>query len=111
MCLCSPYFAPRLLELWNIVFMEHEQQDDGSLRPLAVQCIDTGMGLERVAAVLQGKSNNFDIDSFALIVNAALALSGGVSPDPLHRIIADHVRCATFLLADGVLPGYVTYDS
>lgn len=107
----------RFLELWNLVFMQFNRSEDGSMEPLPKPSIDTGMGLERVAAVLQGKFNNYDSDLFTPIINRLETLSGrsyGASPqdDTAMRVITDHVRATVFLVADGVLPsnegrGYV----
>ena len=107
----------RFLELWNLVFMQFNRSAGGVLTPLPHPSIDTGMGLERVAAVLQGKRNNFDCDLFTPIIDHIAALSGKVyhqntQDDVSMRVIADHARAATFLVADGVLPsnegrGYV----
>src|SRR5690348_14005537 len=105
----------RFVEIWNLVFMQFEQHPGGERVPLPRPSIDTGMGLERIAAVLQGKHDNYDIDLFrALIVASAEA--SRVAPDGphavSHRVIADHLRASSFLIADGVLPskegrGYV----
>ncbi|MAZ76072.1 MAG: alanine--tRNA ligase [Micavibrio sp.] len=109
----------RFLEFWNLVFMQYEQEpgEDGQpiRRPLPKPSIDTGMGLERMAALMQGKVSNYDIDLLRSIIDHSADLTG-VSPDgdqaASHRVIADHLRCASFLLADGVMPsnegrGYV----
>lgn len=105
----------RFIEIWNLVFMQYEQLADGSRVPLPKPSIDTGMGLERVASILQGKQNNFDIDIFQAIIKHSADLTG-VAPDGAqvasHRVIADHLRAAAFLIADGVMPsnegrGYV----
>ncbi len=107
----------RFLELWNLVFMQFYRAEDGSMTPLPKPSIDTGMGLERVAAVLQGKLNNYDSDLFLPIISRLEGLSGkkyGVAPavSTAMRVIADHARATAFLVADGVLPanegrGYV----
>jgi len=107
----------RFLELWNLVFMQFNRSQDGTMTPLPKPSIDTGMGLERVAAVLQGKFNNYDSDLFTPIIARLEELSGksyGASDhdDTAMRVIADHARATTFLVADGVLPsnegrGYV----
>jgi len=107
----------RFLELWNLVFMQFNRSEDGTMTPLPKPSIDTGMGLERVAAVLQGKFNNYDSDLFLPIIQRLEKLSGkeyGVADDlnVAMRVIADHARATTFLVADGVLPsnegrGYV----
>lgn len=105
----------RFIEIWNLVFMQYEQLADGSRVPLPKPSIDTGMGLERVTSILQGKQNNFDIDIFQAIIKHSADLTG-VAPDGAqvasHRVIADHLRAAAFLIADGVMPsnegrGYV----
>ena len=101
----------RYIEVWNNVFTQFERMPDGSLQELKRKNIDTGMGLERIAAVLQGVHNNYDIDLFKhLIDNSKLIIGDGDIFS--HRIIADHLRSSSFLIADGVLPsnegrGYV----
>jgi len=107
----------RFLELWNLVFMQYNRDTGGNLNPLPSPSIDTGMGLERITAVLQGKVNNFDSDLFAGIISAISAETGiayGKSPetDISIRVIADHARASAFLLSDGLMPanegrGYV----
>ncbi|MCC3305788.1 alanine--tRNA ligase [Sneathiella sp. HT1-7] len=105
----------RFIEIWNLVFMQFEQQADGARENLPRPSIDTGMGLERVTAVLQGKHDNYDIDLMRHIIEASADVSG-ISADGefkmSHRVIADHLRSSSFLVADGVLPsnegrGYV----
>ena len=105
----------RFVEIWNLVFMQYEQLGPGERMPLPRPSIDTGMGLERIAAVLQGKHDNYDIDLFRALITAS-ADASGVAADGVHkvshRVIADHLRAAAFLIADGVLPskegrGYV----
>ncbi len=105
----------RFIEIWNLVFMQFEQQTPELRVPLPKPSIDTGMGLERIAAVLQGKHNNYDIDLFRTLIEA-VAQETGVDPDgpqsASHKVIADHLRTTAFLIADGVLPsnegrGYV----
>jgi alanyl-tRNA synthetase len=105
----------RFIEIWNLVFMQYEQVTKTERRPLPRPSIDTGMGLERIAAVLQGKHDNYDIDLMRALILAS-AEASGVSPDGpqavSHRVIADHLRASAFLIADGVLPakdgrGYV----
>jgi alanyl-tRNA synthetase len=105
----------RFVEIWNLVFMQYEQLVTGERLPLPRPSIDTGMGLERIAAVLQGKHDNYDIDLFRALIIAS-ADASGVAPDGehavSHRVIADHLRASAFLIADGVLPskegrGYV----
>ena len=105
----------RFVEIWNLVFMQFEQFADGRREPLPRPSIDTGMGLERVAAVLQGVHDNYDVDLFREIISASRGLvggAGGSSNGPSHRVIADHLRSSSFLIADGVTPsnegrGYV----
>ncbi|RDD60849.1 alanine--tRNA ligase [Ferruginivarius sediminum] len=105
----------RFIEIWNLVFMQYDQPEPGKKVDLPRPSIDTGMGLERIAAVLQGKHDNYDIDLFRRLMEASGELSG-VDPDGDHRashkVIADHLRATAFLMADGVLPsnegrGYV----
>jgi alanyl-tRNA synthetase len=105
----------RFIEIWNLVFMQYEQLPDGRRLALPKPSIDTGMGLERIAAVLQGTHDNYNIDLFRAIIQAIAELTK-VSPDgpqkASHRVIADHLRASSFLIADGVLPsnegrGYV----
>ena len=105
----------RFIEIWNIVFMQNEQFEDGSMRALDMQSIDTGMGLERIGALMQGSHDNYDTDLFKSLIEASAHLT---SVDPYgernvhHRVIADHLRSTSFLIADGVMPsnegrGYV----
>jgi alanyl-tRNA synthetase len=105
----------RFVEIWNLVFMQYEQLGPGDRVPLPRASVDTGMGLERIAAVLQGKHDNYDIDLFRRLIEAS-AEASGVAADGAHavshRVIADHLRASAFLIADGVLPskegrGYV----
>lgn len=102
----------RFVEIWNLVFMQFEQFADGTRKPLPKPQIDTGMGLERIAAVLQGVHDNYDIDLFRTLIAASKSLVAGGSNGPSHRVIADHLRSTSFLIADGVSPsnegrGYV----
>jgi alanyl-tRNA synthetase len=105
----------RFIEIWNLVFMQNEQLADGELRKLDMQSIDTGMGLERIGALLQGKHDNYDTDLMRSLIEAS-AHATGADPDGPgrihHRVIADHLRSTSFLIADGVMPsnegrGYV----
>ncbi len=105
----------RFVEIWNLVFMQYEQFADGTRRELAAQSIDTGMGIERVAALLQGTNDNYATDLMRSLIEAS-ADASGTDPDgpgkTHHRVIADHLRSASFLIADGVMPakdgrGYV----
>ena len=105
----------RFVEIWNLVFMQFERQDDGTDVPLPKPSIDTGMGLERIAAVMQGVHDNYDTDTFKALINASEELTGTKAQgDQMasHRVIADQVRSTSFLVADGVMPsnegrGYV----
>ena len=113
-CNCDRY-----VEVWNNVFMEFDRQPDGRLNPLPAPSIDTGMGLERITAVIQGKLSNYDTDLFTPILDAIAARAGRRytatledASDVSMRVIADHLRAMTFLIADGVMPsnehrGYV----
>ncbi|WP_164658865.1 alanine--tRNA ligase [Tropicibacter sp. Alg240-R139] len=105
----------RFIEIWNIVFMQNEQFEDGSMVPLDMQSIDTGMGLERIGALLQGSHDNYDTNLFKALIEAS-AEATNVDPygdkNVHHRVIADHLRSTSFLIADGVMPsndgrGYV----
>ncbi|AUX70170.1 alanine--tRNA ligase [Porphyrobacter sp. HT-58-2] len=105
----------RFVEIWNLVFMQYEQQADGTRRDLPKPSIDTGMGIERIAAVLQGVHDNYDTDTFKALIAASEGLTGVAAQGDSaasHRVIADHLRSTSFLMADGVLPsnegrGYV----
>jgi alanyl-tRNA synthetase len=103
----------RYIEIWNLVFMQYDRQPDGELKPLPKPSVDTGMGLERIAAVMQGVHSNYEIDLFqALLKAAAEATSCQNLEEKSLRVIADHIRSASFLICDGVIPsnegrGYV----
>ena len=105
----------RFIEIWNNVFMQNEQFADGSMRPLEMQSIDTGMGLERIGALLQGKHDNYDTDLLRSLIEASAHATSSDPDGPgkiHHRVIADHLRATSFLIADGVMPsnegrGYV----
>ncbi|MGQ3888880.1 alanine--tRNA ligase [Legionella sp. CNM-1927-20] len=103
----------RYIEIWNLVFMQYNRDKTGDLQPLPKPSVDTGMGLERIAAVVQGVHNNYDVDSFQHLIQAIIALSPSVNANhPSLKVIADHIRACAFLIADGVLPsnegrGYV----
>jgi alanyl-tRNA synthetase len=103
----------RFVEVWNLVFMQYERAADGSMKPLPKPSVDTGMGLERIAAVMQGTYNNYEIDLFQSLMRAAAESTGvKVKESPSLRVIADHIRACAFLIVDGVLPsnegrGYV----
>ncbi|MDF2868171.1 MAG: alaS [Gammaproteobacteria bacterium] len=103
----------RYIEIWNIVFMQFERLANGELKPLTKPSVDTGMGLERLAAVMQGVHSNYDTDTFKILLTAIAELVG--KPDLTHaslRVIADHIRSSAFLITDGIIPanedrGYV----
>ncbi len=103
----------RYIEIWNIVFMQFNRQADGTMEPLPKPSVDTGMGLERIAAVLQHVSSNYDIDLFRTLIEAVAKVTGATDlGNKSLRVIADHIRSCAFLVADGVLPsnenrGYV----
>src|SRR6202041_4177605 len=103
----------RYVEIWNLVFMQFDRSSDGVLVPLPKPSVDTGMGLERVAAVMQGVHSNYDIDLFKSLIRAAAHVTGTQDlQSPSLRVIADHIRACTFLIIDGVVPsnegrGYV----
>ncbi len=105
----------RYIEIWNLVFMQFEQIAPGNRRPLPKPSIDTGMGLERLSSILQGKHDNYDTDLLRSLIEASANASGAAPDGPhavSHRVIADHLRASSFLIADGVLPsnegrGYV----
>lgn len=103
----------RFVEIWNLVFMQYDKQSDGSLEPLPSPCVDTGMGLERIASIMQGKHNNYDIDLFQHLIKKAIELTDAKDAnDPSLKVVADHIRTCAFLIADGVVPsnegrGYV----
>ena len=103
----------RYIEIWNLVFMQYDRAADGTLTPLPKQSVDTGMGFERITAVMQGVHNNYEIDLFQTLIKAMAKISG--TQDLKHtslRVIADHIRSCSFLIADGITPsnegrGYV----
>ncbi|WP_374011857.1 alanine--tRNA ligase [Pseudoxanthomonas koreensis] len=103
----------RFIEIWNLVFMQFDRQPDGSLIPLPAPCVDTGMGLERLAAILQHVHSNYEIDLFQALIGHAAQLTGTADLENKSlRVIADHIRASAFLIVDGVLPsnegrGYV----
>jgi alanyl-tRNA synthetase len=103
----------RYVEIWNLVFMQYDRSADGKLTPLPKPSVDTGMGLERIAAVMQGVHSNYDIDLFRELIGAAAEHTGTTDLTASSlRVIADHIRASSFLIADGVLPsnegrGYV----
>jgi alanyl-tRNA synthetase len=96
----------RYVEIWNLVFMQYDRDTDGKLTPLPRPSVDTGMGLERLAAVMQGVHSNYDIDLFRALIDAAAEATDCANRDDKSlRVIADHIRSAAFLVADGVTPG------
>ncbi len=103
----------RFIEIWNHVFMQFDMKEDGSVVPLPAPCVDTGMGLERLAAILQHVHSNYEIDLFKVLIEAAARETGCSDLDnPSLKVIADHIRATAFLVADGVIPsnegrGYV----
>ncbi len=108
--------SPEVIEIWNNVFMQYNRKSDGTLDELPAKCVDTGMGFERVVAVIQGKKSNYDTDVFMPLIDAVAQLSGKPYVDGENavamRVIADHLRTLSFAIADGVMPsndgrGYV----
>jgi alanyl-tRNA synthetase len=103
----------RFIEIWNNVFMQFDMKEDGSVTPLPAPCVDTGMGLERLAAILQHVHSNYEIDIFDVLIKAAARETGTTDLDnPSLKVIADHIRATAFLISDGVIPsnegrGYV----
>jgi alanyl-tRNA synthetase len=103
----------RFIEIWNNVFMQFEMHEDGSVTPLPAPCVDTGMGLERLAAILQHVHSNYEIDIFDALIKAAARETGCADlGNPSLKVIADHIRASAFLISDGVIPsnegrGYV----
>ena len=103
----------RYIEIWNLVFMQYERTKDGEMRKLPKPSVDTGMGMERLAAVMQGVHSNYEIDLFQTLLKTAASLAPNVDLDsPSLKVIADHIRSCSFLIVDGVLPsnegrGYV----
>ncbi len=116
-CLGVACECDRWIEIWNLVFMQYNRDEKGAMEPLPAPCVDTGMGLERLAAVMQGKFSNYDTDLIQPIIQAAARMAGvsygqTEETDVSLRVIADHARAGTFLVADGVIPsnegrGYV----
>lgn len=103
----------RFIEIWNNVFMQFDMKEDGSVTPLPAPCVDTGMGLERLAAILQHVHSNYEIDIFDVLIKAAARETGATDlTNPSLKVIADHIRATSFLISDGVIPsnegrGYV----
>ena len=109
-CLGVECECDRWLEIWNLVFMQYDREASGKLSPLPAPCIDTGMGLERITSVVQGKSSNYDTDIFQPLIQAVARRAGttygaGEESDVSLRVVADHLRATTFLIGDGVMPG------
>lgn len=101
---------PRVMEIWNLVFIQFNRMKDGSLKPLPAQHVDTGMGFERIVAVIQGKRSNYDTDVFAPLLNKIGELAGvqygdDEATDIAMRVIADHIRAVSFSITDGASPG------
>ncbi len=94
----------RFIEVWNLVFTQFDRKTDGHLKPLKKPCVDTGMGLERITAVMQGVHNNYDTDLFSPIIRFIIKLASVKPEHSSVRVIADHIRSSVFLIADGVLP-------
>ena len=104
----------RFVEIWNLVFMQYDRSADGEMKPLPKPCVDTGMGLERIAAVIQGSHDNYDTDLFQNLISAAIKVIGtdAERDHPSLKVVADHIRACSFLVIDGVVPsnegrGYV----
>ncbi|MFH6952290.1 alanine--tRNA ligase [Pseudoalteromonas sp. XMcav1-K] len=103
----------RFIEIWNLVFMQYNRHADGTMEPLPSQSVDTGMGLERISAIMQGVHSNYEIDIFQNLIKAAASVTNAQDlEDKSLRVIADHIRSCAFLIADGVMPsnegrGYV----
>ena len=96
----------RYIEIWNNVFMQFDMQADGSVKPLPAPCVDTGMGLERLAAILQHQHSNYQIDLFDALIRAAARETGcAILSNNSLKVIADHIRATAFLVSDGVIPG------
>src|SRR5699024_8383298 len=101
-----------VIEIWNLVFIQFNRDSEGKLSPLPAQHVDTGMGFERICAVLQGKNSNYDTDVFTPLFDAIAKVTGARPYDttrnePIdiaYRVIADHIRCLTFALTDGAVP-------
>ncbi len=116
-CLGVACECDRWVEIWNLVFMQYDRDESGTLNPLPAPCVDTGMGLERLAAVMQGKTSNYDTDLIFPLIEAMARVAGtrygaADASDVSLRVIADHIRAVTFLISDGVIPtnegrGYV----
>ncbi|MEE2770142.1 MAG: alanine--tRNA ligase [Pseudomonadota bacterium] len=96
----------RYVEIWNLVFMQFDRQSDGQKKPLPKPCVDTGMGLERIAAVMQGVTSNFETDGFQYLINQIKSKLGKVSLSRIAlQVMADHLRSSTFIMAQGIYPG------
>ena len=99
----------RFVEIWNLVFMQFERAEDGQLTQLPEPSVDTGMGLERIAAVMQGVQSNYEIDLFKNVIKAVSSLIGDAGSNNHYRVISDHIRAAAFLILDGVSPVSYTH--
>src|SRR5207248_9777554 len=96
----------RYIEIWNLVFMQFNRDDQGNMNPLPKPSVDTGMGLERIAAVLQGKHSNYEIDLFQDLIRAAARETHAKDLKSASlNVVADHIRACSFLIVDGVIPG------
>ena len=99
----------RYVEIWNLVFMQNERKEDGTLKNLLAKHVDTGAGLERLCSIIQGKSSNYETDLFAPIISTIERKTNKkYNPDNSgtpHRVLADHIRALSFAIADGVTPG------
>ncbi|MDG7056458.1 MAG: alanine--tRNA ligase [Wolbachia endosymbiont of Meromenopon meropis] len=95
----------RIIEIWNLVFMEFYKDEEGNLQKLSKKCIDTGMGLERITSIMQNVYDNYDIDLFSALINKSQELCGDSENRVAHKIITDHLRAAVFLIAEGIFPG------
>ena len=93
----------RFVEIWNLVFMQFNRNESGEMTPLPKPSVDTGMGLERIAAVMQGVNSNYDTDLFKSLINASQKLLKNESSNS-HKVVADHIRSTSFLIADGITP-------
>lgn len=101
----------RYVEIWNLVFMQYNRDDSGKMTPLPKPSVDTGMGLERIAAVMQGVNSNYETDLFKDLIKASQRVLGNDESES-HKVISDHIRSTSFLIADGIVPenegrGYV----
>ena len=98
----------RFVEIWNLVFMQFNRDDSGNITPLPKPSVDTGMGLERIAAVMQGVNSNYETDLFKDLISASNRVLGNQKSES-HKVISDHIRSVSFLIADGILPVSYTH--